>query len=225
LLKGIPGHLTGTDMTSRIGMPELWFRSPDRQLDGKEAYNYLIEQMLGPVFGIGASVFRGASMVGDGEVWKGTEMMVPKAIRDQLRFVRYLNEGVTTYKGDPLLDDVSAHDAIVQAIGFSPARVSERYEQNRRLMNENRRIEDEKRGILADVTRYLREGKDISPRALRKVEEFNAKYPTFPITGETIQRSLRARQRMSEQMDGGLRLNPKLDRMLREDQAPSIYNN
>jgi hypothetical protein len=225
LLKGIPGHLTGTDMTSRIGMPELWFRSPDRQLEGKEAYNYLIEQMLGPVFGIGASVFRGASMVGDGEVWKGTELMVPKAIRDQLRFVRYLNEGVTTYKGDPLLDDVSAHDAIVQAIGFSPARVSERYEQNRRLMNENRRIEDEKRSILADVTRYLREGNEISPRALRKVEEFNAKYPTFPITGETIQRSLRARQRMSEQMDGGLRLNPKLDRILREDQAPSIYNN
>ena len=39
LLKGVPGHLTGTDMTARLGMPELWFRSPDRQLEGKEAYN------------------------------------------------------------------------------------------------------------------------------------------------------------------------------------------
>jgi hypothetical protein len=222
LLKGVPGHLTGTDMTARIGMPELWFRSPNRQLEGSDAYNHWVAQLLGPAGGIAENMFRGVELVTDGEVWRGAELMVPKAIRDQLRFVRYLNEGVTTYKGDPLLDDISAHDAIVQAIGFSPARVSERYEQNRRLMNAQVRIEDEKRKILADITRYIREGKEISPRALRRRDEFNQKYPTFAITPETIQRSFKARQRMSEQMDGGVRINPKLDRYLRENMAPSI---
>lgn len=222
LLKGAPGHLTGSDLSARMGMPELWFRSPSRQLEGADAHTHWVEQLLGPTAGITKSLFRGVDLIGDGEVWRGTELMVPKAIRDQLRFVRYLNEGVTTYKGDPLMDDISAHDAIVQAIGFSPARVSERYEQNRRLMNAQVRIEDERRKILADITRYIGEGKDISPRALRRRDEFNQKYPTFAITRETIQRSYKARQRMSEQMDGGVRINPKLDRYLRDNMAPSI---
>jgi hypothetical protein len=205
-------------------MPELWFRSPSRQLEGADAHTYWLEQLLGPTAGISKSLYRGVELLNDGEIWRGTELMVPKAIRDQLRFVRYLNEGVTTYKGDPLLDDVSAHDAIVQAIGFSPARVSERYEQNRRLMNAQMRIEDERRKILSDITRYIRDGQEISPRALRRRDEFNAKYPTYAITGETVRRSYKARMRMSEQMDGGIRLNPKLERQLREGMAPSINN-
>lgn len=222
LLKGVPGHLTGIDLTSRIGMPELWFRSPNRQVEGQEAYNYIVEQMLGAVPAIGLNMLRGVELANDGEVWKGVELMVPKAIRDQLRFMRYLNEGVTTRRGDPLMDDISAHDAIVQSLGFSPARISERYEQNRRMMNAQVRIEDERRKILTDITRYISEGKEISARALRRRDEFNQKYPTYAITRETIQRSYKARQRMSEQMDGGVRLNPKLDRYLRESMAPSI---
>ena len=224
ILKGVPGHLTGTDLTSRIGMPELWFRSPNRQMEGKEAYNYWIEQLLGAFPAIGASIFRGASMVGDGEVWRGMELMVPKAVRDQMRFMRYLNEGVTTYKGDPLMDNVSAHDALKQAIGFSPARVSERYEQNRRMMNMQMGVQDERRRILSDVTRYLREGKAISPRAWRKVREFNEKYPTYAITGATIDRSLNSRLRASQQMEGGLRLNPRLEGPIRSSMAPSLYD-
>ncbi|HEV8035536.1 PLxRFG domain-containing protein [Yoonia sp.] len=224
ILKGVPGHLTGTDLTSRIGMPELWFRSPDRQMEGKEAYNYWVEQLLGAFPAIGASIFRGASMVGDGEVWRGVELMVPKAVRDQMRFMRYLNEGVTTYKGDPLLDNVSAHDALKQAIGFSPARVSERYEQNRRMMNMQMGVQDERRRILSDVTRYLREGKAISPRAWRKVREFNEKYPTYAITGATIDQSLSARLRASQQMEGGIRLNPRLEGPIRSQMAPSLYD-
>jgi N12 class adenine-specific DNA methylase len=223
ILKGVPGTLTGTDMTARIGMPELWFRSPNRQLEGRDAYYYMVDQLLGAVPAIGLNMLRGVSLVADGEVWRGAELMVPKAIRDQMRSVRYVNEGVTTYKGDPLLDDVSAHDAVVQAIGFSPARVSERYETNRRMMNMQTAIQDERRAILSDITRYMREGEPISKRALRRMQEFNAKYPpTYRIDDDTIMRSYRARLRTSQRMTGGVLLNTNLEDYIRGNMAPMI---
>ena len=222
ILKGVPGQLTGTNLTARIGMPELWFRSPSRQIEGRDAYYHFVDQALGAFPAIGLNMLRGASMVGDGEVWRGAELMVPKAVRDQMRFMRYLNEGVTTYKGDPLMDSISAHDAIVQAIGFSPARVSERYEQNRRLMNMQTGIQDERRRILGDVARYVMNGDEISPRALRQMRAFNQKYPTYPITGDTIKRSISSRQQSSQQNNGGIRMNAKLEDQLRAMLAPSI---
>ncbi|EDM71041.1 hypothetical protein RAZWK3B_16630 [Roseobacter sp. AzwK-3b] len=224
LLNGVPGQLTGVDLSSRIGMPELWFRKPNRNLEGKEAYQYWVEQLIGPVPGIAAGFFRGMGAISDGEVWRGFEYAVPKAIRDQMRFVRYLNEGVTTYKGEPLLDGVSAHDAIVQSLGFSPARVSERYEQNRRMMNMQAGIQDDRRKILADVTAKLRKGEPVSEKDQRRIQKFNEKYPTYPITYKTIERSLNARMRISDQMQGGVRLNPKLDGYIRDAMAPSINN-
>lgn len=222
ILKGVPGQLTGTNLTSRIGMPELWFRSSYRPVEGRDAYYHFVDQALGAFPAIGLNMLRGASMIGDGEVWRGAELMVPKAVRDQMRFMRYLNEGVTTSRGDPLMDSISAHDAIVQAIGFSPARVSERYEQNRRLMNMQSGIQDERRRILGDVARYLMNGDEISPRALRQMQSFNQKYPTYPITRDTIKRSIRARQRASEDMSGGIRMNASLEDQLRSMMAPTI---
>lgn len=40
MLNGVPGHTLGIDLTSRIGMPELWFRKSDRTLEGDDVYNY-----------------------------------------------------------------------------------------------------------------------------------------------------------------------------------------
>ena len=44
-----------------------------------------------------------------------------------------------------------------------------------------------------------------------------------PITGKTIRASLKARLRAANDTSGGIRLNSKLDRRLREEAAPRIY--
>jgi N12 class adenine-specific DNA methylase len=223
LLNGVPGHITGIDLTNRLGMPELWFRKSDRQLEGDDEYNYWLQEAVGAVPGIVENVWRGTNLILDGEIWRGAETAAPKFIRDLMKGGRYFDEGVTTIKGDPLLDDLPAGDAFLQALGFTPAQVAERYEANTRLKNAESRITDRRRSILSDATTALREGSQIPRSTMDAINAFNAANPDYPITGDTIKRSLRARMRASEDMEGGIRINPRIDQRLRDGAAPAIY--
>lgn len=224
LLQGVPGHLTGINLTDRMGMADLWFRSSERQLEGDDEYTYFMEQMLGAIPGMAQNMWRGFQQVGEGNVWRGIETASPKAIRDLMKGSRYLTEGVTTYNGDLIVDNITPGDALIQALGFTPAQVAERYEANTRLKNRELDISNERRSILSDITEALRDGAAIPEEALERVAEFNAANPTWIITPDTIRRSLQARIRASQQNEGGIRLNPKLDTPLRLEAAPSIYN-
>jgi N12 class adenine-specific DNA methylase len=223
LLKGVPGHVLGLDLTNRLGMPELWFRSSDRTLEGEDQYNYWLQQMVGAVPGIFENQWRGIQQIGEGETWRGVETMAPKFVRDLMKAARYGDEGVTTFNGEPLLDEVSPAALIAQALGFTPAKVAEQYETNTRLKNRERRITRERQSILADVTGAMRAGEMVDADLMAEVAEFNRANPDYPITPDTIMRSLRARIRASDQMEGGIRLNPRLDERLREEAAPGVY--
>lgn len=224
ILNGVPGHLTGIDLVSRMGMADLWFRSSDRQLEGDDEYTYFMEQMLGAVPGMAQNMWRGYNQITeDGNVWRGIETAAPKALRDLMKGGRYLTEGVTTYSGEAIFEDVSPGDAFIQAMGFTPAQIAERYEANTRLKNAERNIVDQRRSIMGEITDAIRNGEVVPPEALARVQEFNAEYPSYPITSESIMQSLRAKIRNSQSMEGGIRLNPRLDTPLRLAAPPPIY--
>jgi N12 class adenine-specific DNA methylase len=224
ILKGVPGHLTGIDLSSRIGMAELWFRRPDRMQEGQDLYNHWIEQLLGPVVAIGGNAFRGAAMVADGQVYRGIETAVPKAMRDILRAGRYQSEGVTTMNGNPILEDVAPIEALTQALGFTPARVSERYQTNRFMRNEETRIRDERTRLMAQAFQDVKQGGPLSDRTMKAIREFNAQYPSYPITAQTLRQSFQSRLRGEAQTVDGLRLNPRLDAQIRAPrEAAAIY--
>lgn len=223
LLKGVPGHLTGADVSRRIGIPELWWRSPDRQLEGEAAYQFWLTELVGAVPSIALGMFRGLQWAGEGDIWRGVETAGPKFLRDQMRSIRYLQEGVTTRSGEPVVEDLTPQQALIQAIGFTPAQVSEQYEMNRRMRNIETRVSRERGQILRDVFRELQEGGPISARTMDRIQKFNREHPTWIITSSTVRQSIQARQRMSDQMDGGIRLTPRLDGAIRAQMAPAIY--
>lgn len=224
LLKGVPGHLTGTNLSNRIGMPELWFRSSDRQLEGRDVYSYWLSEIVGAVPSIVENQIRGIQTIREGKTLRGIETMAPKFIRDILRAGRYLNEGVTTYKGDPIVDEVSMRQALIQALGFTPAQIAERYEENTRMKNKEKRIIDSRRDLLKEATDLIRDGKQLTPGVIEKIQAFNAKYPTYPVTSDTIKRSLQARQRASAANEYGVIINPNLNARIRSEAAPSLYD-
>ena len=223
LLKGVPGNLIGADLSRRIGMPELWWRSPDRQLEGEAAYQFWLTELVGAVPSIALGMFRGLQWAGEGDIWRGVETAGPKFLRDQMRSIRYLQEGVTTRSGEPVIEDLTPQQALVQAIGFTPAQVSERYEMNRRMRNIETRVAGERSRILRDVYDEIKQGGPISAGTMERIQDFNRKNPTWIITSSTVRQSIRSRQNMSDQMEGGLRLTPRLDGVIRSQMAPAIY--
>lgn len=225
ILKGVPGHLSGINLSSRMGMPELWFRRPDRQQEGDDLYQYWAEQMLGAVPGMAQNAFRGINMALEGEVWRGVETASPKFVRDWMRSARYAQEGVTTYRGNPIVESVSPQEALTQALGFSPARISEQYQTNRWMWNTQGRITDRRGTILRRVGDDIRAGNPISDRSSRAIREFNSEFPQYAITTDTIRQSIRARARGERETVGGVRLNRRLDGTIRGETAPGIYSN
>ncbi|MFG1462125.1 PLxRFG domain-containing protein [Xanthobacter sp. DSM 24535] len=224
-LNGLPGHLMGISLSERIGMPDLWFRSPDRQLEGADAYHYWQDQMLGASFGILQNGFRGYQMISEGHVYRGIETIAPKAIRDLMRTYRYATEGATTLKGNELVDRVSAADLLKQALGFTPAQIAERYQLNSWQMNRQSDLNDERRRLLTDYARASKYGDD---KALKAVEEgivlFNSKETGDPITGKTIIQSMRAREKANDRNENGINLKPKLKDYIQSKSAPAIYD-
>lgn len=224
ILNGVPGHLTGADLSARMGMPDLWFRSNDRALEGEDEYQYYVNQMLGATFGIGENLARGLWQIGEGEIWRGVETILPKAIRDVMRGGRYMYEGALTYNDDALVDKFTAAELFGQVMGFTPARLAERYDANTRMKNEEKRIVDARRAIMRDAGMAVLAGKEIPRSVLDAMEDFNRKHPEYPIDSKSLNQSIRSRQRSHDRNEFGIQLNPRLNRSIRDGQAPLVYD-
>ncbi|WP_245999330.1 PLxRFG domain-containing protein [Paracoccus methylarcula] len=221
-LNGAPGQVLGVDLTNRIGMPNLWFRDSGRDLEGTDAWNHIMNDMLGPVIGIGASMARGIGMASK-DPWRGIEAGAPKFIRDGMQSYRFATEGAQTLNGDPLIEDMGPTEVLAKVAGFTPARLSERYDINNRLKNAERRVSDRRKAIHREIGDAIREGKPVPANALKRMREFNREWPEWPITADTIQQSVRGRMRASQRNEFGVSLIPKINDRIRRERAPAIY--
>lgn len=224
VLNGVPGHLAGVDLTSRVGMPELWFRSPDRQLEGEDLYHYWLSELLGAGVGMVETGFRGVSMILDGNVYRGIETLMPKFSRDLMRASRFAQDGAQTLKGDELLPDMDVGQILGQALGFTPAQLAERYDQNSHLKNAEMRITDERSTLMGRYSAALRKGERPDEGVIRAIMVFNAGNPDYPITAKSLKQSHQARMRSSDRIQGGVSLNPKLAPRLRSEAPTPIYS-
>lgn len=222
-LNGVPGQITGVALTERIGSPNLWFRGPDRTLEGEDWLQSYVNELLGPSVGIAFSLARGAQNFADGDEVRGVEAITPKFIRDIIKTGRYAVDGVNTKNGDPLIESVNPWELFMQMNGFTPARVAERYEINSRLKNLEKEVLDERQALHRRAGDALRAGEPIPAKVMDKIRDFNARFPEYPITGDTLRQSIRSRERASQRSEFGISLNPKINDRLREGLAPSLY--
>lgn len=229
VLNGAPGHYLGISLTDRIGMPDLWFRSPYRDLQGKEEFDYWVMNSLGASVSMLGDLWRGVSLVREGNVARGAEVIAPKWATDLMKGYRYLNEGVTSLRGDQVLDPsaLGAWDIIAQSIGFTPAKVAETYERNSALINADSRIK-RRRGELLNRFALAHRLGDEGARsdALDAIRRFNAvpMHRPVAITAETLRSSLKTRIRNAKKREDGVLIqNPRLGRDLREQLPEPIY--
>ncbi|MBF0214861.1 MAG: PLxRFG domain-containing protein, partial [Magnetococcales bacterium] len=214
IAKGPLSAITGLDFSSRLGVADLFWRSTDQNLEGKDAFAHDLTQLLGPMVGYVGKVFSAAKIANDGHEERALEMVVPKAVRDVLKTGRHLAEGgVLTMKGDRVLEEqLSATELLAQALGFNPLRVSEQYSANTTIRNAEQFVNDRRRTLL---NRYAEAWKEQDAEGMEAAKQafvvFNRSHPRYAITGSTVAHSLRARELMHKRAVGGLSVNPKLE--------------
>ena len=222
-LYGVPGHITGTALSESVGMPDLWFRSPDSEKEGEEALNYWMSQLLGAVPAIGFQIARGVSYIKKGEEYRGIETMLPKMLKDPMKSYRYATEGAKNMKGDTVAE-VRWPDVVKQATGFTPARISEQYKINNLNYNKQQLILKSRKQLMDDYYKATQaDDEKAVDEVISKIEKHNEKNPDQPITAKGLIQSAKTRQKGSETAVGGMRYNNKLRERILEDQAPSIY--
>jgi hypothetical protein len=208
---------TGLEVSSRTSLNDLWVREPDRELEGEELGNYILQTLAGPMGGIGFGFLRGAQLMEEGHYWRALEATVPKFIRDGLRSVRYASEGVNNLRGDPIIPELGLGETIAQLSGFGPSRLADQYDANNAAKGYEERLLKKRQRLLNAFAMAAQAGdQDALRDVLARVRKWNSEVPALAIDGDSIRRSMAQRARYSERAAGGIVLDRRVEQQARE---------
>ncbi len=156
-------------------------------------------------------------MMGEGKVYRAIETMSPKFTRDALRAGRFMTEGATSMRGDPVLEDIKGPEGFMQVLGFTPSRLAEQYEENRALKNYEQHVKDRRAALMNAFALSRRlDDSDLRLRTLQQIAAFNKRWPEIAITPAKLRASLRQRAAASARADNGVIVDRRLREQLRQ---------
>jgi hypothetical protein len=213
LYKGPLEYLTNLSIAGRITLNDLIIRDAP-QSNASTFTQQVIQAIGGPVFGVVDRVSRGYSKINEGNFGRGIEDLLPSAISNGFKAVRYGSEGTKTLRGDPITGEVSLFNVVGQALGFAPADYTRQVEINAREKGIDKAISTQASKQKQKYYMAKREG-DVEGMedAREKLLEIGAKHPGLEITpgnvNEVLNRSIKAQERATKDMINGARYNKK----------------
>lgn len=211
--RGLVTQATGMNFADRMSLNDLWFRDARKSQDEVTAFQNMVINLLGPTAGLGITTAEAVKLLNDGQYYRAAEKALPAVFKQPLVAARYSTEGVLTLKGDELVSDISAKDALSQSLGFAPEKVSQRQKSNIERKSMEQDIIGQRQDLLnAFFMAYDTNDDDLRDRVLNKIQKFNQRYPTYPISGETLTRSIKTRYkaRALAELSGGVPINKNL---------------
>jgi hypothetical protein len=144
---------------------------------------------------------------------RGIEAMVPGAVRNGLKAIRYTEEGALTRRKDPILDDITSGQLVAQVIGFAPAEYARRQEENqvsKRIENTLRTNRGKllKQYYLAIRMGDYEEARSVKDDILKFNKRVSKKFPKAVITADSVLRSMRSHTKTSATMHNGIAISP-----------------
>jgi hypothetical protein len=213
LYKGPIEYLTNLSIAGRITLNDLIIRDAP-QSNASTFTQQVIQAIGGPVFGVVDRVSRGYSKINEGNIERGIEDLLPSAISNGFKALRYGSEGTKTLRGDPITGEVSLFNVVGQALGFAPADYTRQVEINAREKGIDKAISTQASKQKQKYYMARREG-DVEGMedAREKLLEIGAKHPGLEITpgniNDVLNRSMKAQERATNEMINGARYNKK----------------
>jgi hypothetical protein len=206
----------GLDISSRIGMSNLLYRSMPNQ-ENESIIKDSIEMLGGPIAGIGMRMGQGIDMMRAGEMERGAERLLPAGISNMFKSVRFGKEGARTLRGDPMVEDLSPVSLAGQFLGFAPTEYARQVEINARNIYQDRLINSKRSKLLRDRNISIVEKDSSEERKIdREINEFNKRNPEFLITEDTKARSKRTFDTNTLNMDNGVLISAPRRELVRQ---------
>tara|TARA_R110000751_G_scaffold174190_2_gene280553 strand:- start:1372 stop:2967 length:1596 start_codon:yes stop_codon:yes gene_type:complete len=213
LSRGLVNAALGSDMASRIEMNSLLYRPPFIDKDQSQLWT-LAEQLGGPIVGITLSMERGIGLFNEGEFVRGTEAVMPAAVRNVMKGGRYATEGALTRRGDAISEDIGLFQTIMQFGGAQPTVISDQHRMNRNNRGKDDHLKETRTKLLRklnfaasqnDARGYL--------AAYKEIVKYNRDLPAAArgrkvILKDTIDRSRKSYEDRTKKMLGGIEYTP-----------------
>ena len=217
--KGILNKILNLDIASRTGFANLIWREDPRRISEVGLIQYALEQGLGPSFSIGLSATRGVTDIGQGNLYRGLEQMVPAFVRNPLKAFRYGTEGALNRKGAEIYP-LNPVDGFFQIFGFTNEGLSLQYARNQSMKQAEKNYNARRSGLLT-MSYLARKNGDLSleREVQEKIDKFNrsALGSVNPITGKTKNKSFKTREKLMNDSVGGISLNKSVEDVIRRD--------
>ena len=243
IYKGLLNHATGLDFQSRISYNGIFLLGggnldPNlpyiggilglRDVKGDtmdDQFTELLKEAIGAGPSIVFTGFQGLTDIANGDVVRGVEKMTPIAFRNMIKTYRYEEEdGVRTRRGDPVVEDLTVKDLIFQFMGASPAKVSLRYEINRKTKDLEQSILQRKNSLADRYFRlerkYGRGSKEVQEFKRRVLDKYNRAMmeqglPSLRIDSKFLSKSRKIRRKFTDgQVFDGVSINKRLQKNL-----------
>ncbi|HHT8410068.1 TPA: PLxRFG domain-containing protein [Neisseria meningitidis] len=203
-------RLTPLDVSGRLGLNQLIFPDIQDGLAGKKWAESLVVGSTGAMVGAGIGAADGVQKILDGRYMEGLESMLPVAIRNPLKAVRYATDGQVDKSGITVKDDFNLFELAGQAAGFRSSDLALKQEGKSAVYRRDRALSAARAKILSAMAKAVVEQDAAALRELRSVvAQWNRKHPERAIKSENIMSSVRNRQRRVVGAKDGIYLSDK----------------
>jgi hypothetical protein len=211
--KGPVNYFTNLSIADRVGWTDLIYRDQKGDKADASALSQFLENILGAPYAVVNNIFRGQELIAEGQFWRGVETMLPVALKNPLKAYRYANEGALTLRGD-LVGEVNGFNAAMQVLGFAPADLLTKYEENAYIAGRRDATVGQAKKLLKQYYIALNMGDQERMDAIEdKLFALGDKHPDLGISGSTITKSVKARDAISRDMYQGI----QIDKRMREE--------
>jgi hypothetical protein len=215
--KGVLNKLTGLDFSSRMSLSNMFFRDIKETQTSREEFLARALERAGPAANMVLNWMDAYDAFAHGDSQKGLEKVAPAILRNIVVAKRYSEEGVKDNKGTEIAskDLFSKWDLYGQAIGFRSAPLANAQAINFKLTAVQKRIENERTGLLNDLDRYHRKNDlDGYKKVEKEVDTFNTMYPTMRIDLSQVAQSLQTRDKARDKSWRGIELDKHNDALI-----------
>jgi hypothetical protein len=200
-------RLTPWDISGRVALNKLILPDVQEGLEGQKWAEKMMVAAIGPVGGIFTGAAKGLQSMSEGKYQRGLEEMLPIALRNPIKALRYAEEGAVDRSGVAIKDEVSMAGVLGQASGFSPSEVRAATEVKSAIYQHDRARMDRRSSLLSQFAQAQMAGDTEGMAEVRQmIAKFNEKNPRIRILPRNLYQSVRNREKRIREAEQGVYL-------------------
>jgi hypothetical protein len=201
LSRGLP-RLVGLDL-GRMGLDSVTSFGEPRTNKEADVKSWFFDNAAGPVASLGVDWIKGVQDLGNGDMLKAAEKLVPiKAAADSLRAYRQFTEGKKSSSGNQSSAPYSPTEAGLRALGFTPGREAEESAARSAYFSKSQSQKDTVASLTKDWVDATPAGKS---KAFAAITAYNKGVPDEArITMKQLTAKLKAREKNATEGELGI---------------------